>query len=96
MGAIQKSTEAYLIGLFEDTKPVCHPCQEGDNTAEGHSVGPQDPWRKIIKTQSRRTTYCSITLSHHHWTSSLMDHLSLPQSLNSVKCFINVTFITFI
>ena len=67
--ALQEASEAYLVGLFEDTN-LCvsfcafyksslmlamfglvyrhsfmsgHPCQEGDDHAQGHSAGQEDP-----------------------------------------------------
>ena len=37
--ALQEASEAYLVGLLEDSQPVHHPCEEGHNHAKRHSVG---------------------------------------------------------
>uniref|UniRef100_A0A8C7IB67 Histone H3 n=1 Tax=Oncorhynchus kisutch TaxID=8019 RepID=A0A8C7IB67_ONCKI len=38
--ALQEASEAYLVGLFEDTNLCGHPRQEGDHHAQGHPAGP--------------------------------------------------------
>merc|ERR1712064_39917 len=36
--ALQEASEAYLVGLMEDTN-LCDSCQASDDNAEGHTVG---------------------------------------------------------
>ena len=48
--ALQEASEAYLVGLFEDRHQlVRHPRQARHHHAQGHSVGPPNPWRASIK-----------------------------------------------
>nr|ACH46259.1 putative H3 histone family 3B variant 1 [Taeniopygia guttata] len=46
IGALQEASEAYLVGLFEDTNLVCHPCQESHHHAQRYPVGSQDTGRE--------------------------------------------------
>ncbi|CAB1328273.1 unnamed protein product [Coregonus sp. 'balchen'] len=38
--ALQEASEAYLVGLFEDTNLCAIPRQAGDHHAQGHPAGP--------------------------------------------------------
>ncbi|KAJ0015855.1 hypothetical protein NQD34_014145 [Periophthalmus magnuspinnatus] len=44
IGALQEASEAYLVGLFEDTN-LCNSCEEGYHHAQGHPAGQANPRR---------------------------------------------------
>ena len=37
--ALQEASEAYLVGLLEDSQHVRYPCKEGHHYAQGYPVG---------------------------------------------------------
>ncbi|KAK3506236.1 hypothetical protein QTP70_017625 [Hemibagrus guttatus] len=51
--ALQEASEAYLVGLFEDTNSVRHPRQESDHHAQGHSAGTPYSRRARLSNISR-------------------------------------------
>ena len=51
--ALQEASEAYLVGLLEDSQPLCCPCKEGHNHAERHSTGTPHQRGEELKQPSR-------------------------------------------
>ena len=49
MGALHGATEACLIGLFEDTKPMCYPCKVSYDSSLRHAVSPQVLWQQTLE-----------------------------------------------
>ena len=41
---LQEAAEAYLVGLFEDTKPVCDTCKEGNHRSQRYPAGSAYSW----------------------------------------------------
>ena len=63
--ALQEASEAYLVGLFEDTKLVRHPRQACHHHAQGHSVGPPNPRRTSLGGLHHYTNTNGSFRSHH-------------------------------
>ena len=58
--ALQEASEAYLVGLFEDTKPVCHPRQACHHHAQGHPAGSPYPRREGLRSSFPKHTQNSV------------------------------------
>ena len=45
MGALHESSEAYLVGLFEDSKFGHNSCEVANTGGTGHEPGSSHMWR---------------------------------------------------
>ena len=52
--ALQEATEAYLIGLFEDSNPMCHTRQVSYHHAERYPAGQKDPRRESLNRRNKQ------------------------------------------
>ena len=59
--ALQEATEAYLVGLFEDSKPMCHTRQASYHHAKRYPAGQKDPRRGELESpkQTKKNTVLS-------------------------------------
>ena len=67
--ALQEASEAYLVGLFEDSNLWCHPRQAGYHHAERYPVGQKNSWRE------------SLTCRNKHKIRSFQDHQTLQRGI---------------
>ncbi|GBP94797.1 Histone H3 [Eumeta japonica] len=63
--ALQEASEAYLVGLFEDTN-LCAIRQTRHHHAEGHTARPSHPWRARLSA-SLHTTRSRFDITLHYY-----------------------------
>ena len=52
--ALQEATEAYLVGLFEDSQLMCHTRQASYHHAERYPAGQKDPRRESLNCRNKQ------------------------------------------
>ncbi|GBP07975.1 Histone H3 [Eumeta japonica] len=83
--ALQEASEAYLVGLFEDTN-LCAIRQTRHHHAEGHTARPSHPWRaRLSERLSLYTRHGRVSLSTYSSCPAPAQHFLVGQNIRGHK-----------